>query len=265
MEDFKIITIENNESYVTIDTLVKFSGNAETAIKSSVLKYEVELGGFGLRNCKEKANFLKIKKGRHKGNMDWSTVRFNEDQATFLLSLMQNTPEVVRFKVNLVKEFRRLKDSKSQQTMLTPIQHMEIANQMLVAENIQYEKKLAQNKRMIASMNIIESSTHDTGTTIPIEEFCKIVTDVIEGAKLGRTKCYTILRSMDFVMMKVNRPTQRGIERKYVDYVEHGGRYSTVLYINKANGLIKLMVKHLQDNDILNEALGYPFHPELRD
>jgi len=130
MEDFKIITIENNESYVTIDTLVKFSGNAETAIKSSVLKYEVELGGFGLRNCKEKANFLKIKKGRHKGNMDWSTVRFNEDQATFLLSLMQNTPEVVRFKVNLVKEFRRLKDSKSQQTMLTPIQHMEIANQM---------------------------------------------------------------------------------------------------------------------------------------
>ena len=75
MEDFKIITIENDESFVTIDTLVKFSGNALEAVKTSILKYEEELSDFGLRKVKEKTNFPKITSGRHKGSMLWDDVK----------------------------------------------------------------------------------------------------------------------------------------------------------------------------------------------
>jgi hypothetical protein len=142
---------------------------------------------------------------------------------------------------------------------------MAIANKMLLEEVEEKERLIIHNRKMIASLNIIEASTHDTGTTIPIEEFCKIVSDVVEGSILGRTKCYTVLRNLKLVMMKSTKPTQQGISRGYVDYVKHDHGYMTVIYINKANKLIKLMVKNLQDNEMLNEALGYPFNPELRE
>jgi len=147
---------------------------------------------------------------------------------------------------------------------LTPLQHMEIANQMLLEENILYEKKLAKNKKLIANLNLIEYSSHDTGTTITIEEFCKIVSDAVEGSLLGRTKAYIILRSLSLVMQGNTTPTQQGIARGYLNYVKHDYGYMTVIYTHKANSLIKLMVKHLQENESLNEALGYPFEPLKR-
>lgn len=176
------------------------------------------------------------------------------------LAMMSKKPkgkQIRKYFIEVEKEFRKSLE-------MTPLQHMEKANKMLLEENIQHVKREARNKKLINSLNIIEASAHDTGTTMQIEEFCKIITDVVEGSLLGRTKAYIVLRSMNFIMTKVNHPTQQVITRGYLNYVKHGRGYMVVLYVNKANRLIKLMAKHLQDNEGLNLSLNYPFQPDLR-
>ena len=63
---------------------------------------------------------------------------------------------------------------------------------------------------------------------------------------------------MSLVMSKSTQPTQSAMVRKLLDYIKHDYGYMTVIYINRSDDLIRLMVKHLQENTALNEALGYP-------
>lgn len=59
------------------------------------LRFEVSNSGFEIRNST---------RGRHT-----EFAFLNEDQAAFLMTLMRNSEEVVRFKLRLVKEFSRMK------------------------------------------------------------------------------------------------------------------------------------------------------------
>jgi phosphoenolpyruvate synthase/pyruvate phosphate dikinase len=95
MNEFKIITIENNESFVTIETLVKFSGNAEKHVKKLIREYEEDISefddAFSKRPLKDNLKYFT----RNVGNeISWKLVELNEDQASYVLTLMVNSPEV---------------------------------------------------------------------------------------------------------------------------------------------------------------------------
>ena len=98
--EFKIITINDKEKegYVSLDALVKFSGNKYESTRDLVTKHKevVErLGGkFKLRN---------------NGQTDFKSVTFNEQQSAYIITLMSNTPEVLLFKETLIKEFYKYK------------------------------------------------------------------------------------------------------------------------------------------------------------
>ena len=47
-EKFNIVTVKNEEAYVTIDTLVKFSGNVEYSVKELIGDNIVDIGEFSL-------------------------------------------------------------------------------------------------------------------------------------------------------------------------------------------------------------------------
>jgi len=189
------------------------------------------------------------------------------DRDAFSYFIMSFTGDKARrWKMDYIKAFNKMENELLSSKTLTPIEHMAIANKMLLEEVEAKEKLLIQNRKVMENLKLIEYSTHDTGTTIPVEEFCKIISDVVEGSNLGRTKAYQLLRSMNFVLLRTTTPTQESMTRGYLNYVENiQDNYTTVVYTHKANKLIKLMVKHLQDNGVLNELLNYPFNPELKD
>ncbi len=180
------------------------------------------------------------------------------DRDAFSLIIMGFTgKEALRWKMDYIKAFNAMeKELLKPAVKLTPIQLMEQANLLLIEENKEKTKLLERNKKIIDSMNIISKATSDNGTTLTIQEFCKIVTDVIDGTSLGRTSAYAVLRSMKLVMAKSTQPTQSAMTRRLLNYIKHDYGYMTVVYNDRANDLIKLMVKHLQDNFGLNEALG---------
>jgi anti-repressor protein len=197
--------------------------------------------------------------------LDKQTVLIKE-AGLYQLIMRSNLESAEEFQDWVIEEvLPSIRKTGSYSKKLTPLEHMKIANDMLLEEVKEKDKQIERNKKLIESLNLIEYSSTNSDTTITIEEVCKIVSDSIKGSMLGRTKAYHILRSMNFVTKKNTTPTQQAISRGYLNYVKHLNGYMTVIYTDKANKLIKLMAKHLQENEHLNEALNYPFEPQKRE
>ena len=177
------------------------------------------------------------------------------------LAMMQRTEkgmEIRNYFISVEEEYIKSLTNKTVPTM-TPLELAQKANELYQIELEKKEKQLEHNRKVIESLKVInDAATGSNHSFYTVQEFCKIVTDVIDGTKLGRTTCYAIFRSMKFVMAKSTEPTQQAMTRKYLDYIKHDYGYMTVIYKHNANNLIKLMVKHLQNNPELNEALSYP-------
>jgi len=94
-----------------METIAKFVGVKYDSVRRLVLAKKnrfAELGLnvslFGAGGDRKSDNFQsEFKSVTNK-------IKFNEEQATFLLTLMKNTPQVEEFKFNLVKEFYRMRN-----------------------------------------------------------------------------------------------------------------------------------------------------------
>jgi len=93
-----IVKIENSEMVVSINDISNFSENKVKSIRDLIIRNEKEFESLGLRIVKEYD--LKSQ----------SEMKLNEEQTTFLMILMRNSPKIVEFKFNLVKQFMKLKD-----------------------------------------------------------------------------------------------------------------------------------------------------------
>ncbi|SJM94966.1 Rha family transcriptional regulator [Crenothrix polyspora] len=94
-----------NKGKVFTDTLVvanKCELEHDSVIKN-VIKYKTDLEEFG--HIDFKSGMVKRKQGGGKGA---TYAELNEDQAILLISLSKNSQAVIKFKIALVKEFRRV-------------------------------------------------------------------------------------------------------------------------------------------------------------
>jgi len=94
-----IVTIENSNLIVTLNDVVFYSGNKYESIRRLMIDNRNEFEELGVE-FKTKRNI----------NVDFKSMKLNEEQTTFLMILMRNNPIVVKFKFNLVKQFMALKD-----------------------------------------------------------------------------------------------------------------------------------------------------------
>lgn len=94
-----IVKIEKDEMFVDLKSIIRFTKNSENSVKELVRKNKVDLITLGLSYHSD----LSISNGE---DLNYSELVFNEDVATYLITLMQNTQRVKEFKFNLVKNFR---------------------------------------------------------------------------------------------------------------------------------------------------------------
>ena len=103
-----LIKIEKEEMFVSLATIVKFTNNPDKSVKELIRKNKADLILLGLSY---KQGFP-IDDGE---DLNYSELIFNEDVSTYLITLMQNTPKVKKFKFDLVVNFRQarkiIKDS----------------------------------------------------------------------------------------------------------------------------------------------------------
>lgn len=78
------------------------SGIRHDKLKITIRKYEEKL--------KELGNLITSYGVESTGGRRHEVYNLNEEQASFLITLLKNTDSVVQFKLDLVKEFKRMKD-----------------------------------------------------------------------------------------------------------------------------------------------------------
>ena len=148
---------------------------------------------------------------------------------------------------------------------LTPIEQAYAYMDVMKVQIAEERKKKETTQKILTTATTVFDNTHEDmlSDNIGMQELCQILTSRATDVIVGRTTLYSIMRSMKLVTIDGRRPTQYG--NIYLDYRhgEHG--YSIRVPEDRIGKLISAIIKHLLNNDEMNEALGYPFHPELRE
>jgi hypothetical protein len=98
-----LITIENQTAVVSLDTIIKFSGNTEASVRKLVRDNKETLVEFGLSYTSDigvlNPDIL------NETELTYSELVFTESASTYLITLMKNSEQVKQFKYELVKAF----------------------------------------------------------------------------------------------------------------------------------------------------------------
>ena len=123
MENLVFVHDMKSEPYTTVSVLTMHTKTSRHAVMQLINNHMNELEEFG-----NMAFEMRKLNGRGRPKKEW---HLNEPQATLLMTMLDNTPVVIEFKVNLVKAFYELRE--------------EVANQRVLLErNKQINKDLGQ-------------------------------------------------------------------------------------------------------------------------
>ncbi len=99
----------NEEPYTTDKIIAEHCGNDLASVRRLIRSHKKDLQMFGVYGFQ----IRKPLKGS-KGGRPQKTYHLNEQQATLLITMLDNTPQVTRFKVALVHEFYTMKQELTQ-------------------------------------------------------------------------------------------------------------------------------------------------------
>ena len=96
MNDIVFLVDNTKEPFTTSKVIADWTGMNHRRVKDAIRKHEHEIRSFGL---------LGAYATESSGGRPEEIYRLNEQQATFLMTLLKNTPMVVDFKAELVRRF----------------------------------------------------------------------------------------------------------------------------------------------------------------
>lgn len=99
-----LVLLNGDSPYTTSEIIADGTGIARRKIRDAIRKYQGDLESFG-RVASYRAT-LETSGGPQKVTV----YHLNEQQAAFLLTLLKNTPVVVEFKKELVRQFYAMRD-----------------------------------------------------------------------------------------------------------------------------------------------------------
>ncbi|MET2119160.1 Rha family transcriptional regulator [Enterococcus faecalis] len=139
------------EPYTTDEVIAKYSENKEDSVKRLIRTHKEDLEEFGIMRFE----IRKPKKGS-KGGRPKKTYLLNEEQATLLITYLDNTEPVRRFKKALVRQFYDMKNE-------------------LYARRMERQKEKSVRKSMTDVIKELELSPH----------YYKHYTDLVYKTALG--------------------------------------------------------------------------------
>lgn len=105
----------DGEPYTTSEIIAEGTGINHRRVRDAIRKYQTELETFG------RVGAYQTPLETNGGTQTVPGYLLNEQQATFLLTLLKNTPVVVAFKKELVRQFYAMRDELAQRRELRAI------------------------------------------------------------------------------------------------------------------------------------------------
>ncbi len=100
MKELVFVEPKGREPYTTSEVIAERTGISRRKIRDAIRKYENDLETFGVL-----ASYQAETTANKEGGRKALVYRLNEQQAAFLLTLLKNTPVVVAFKREFVRQF----------------------------------------------------------------------------------------------------------------------------------------------------------------
>jgi phage anti-repressor protein len=163
-------------------------------------------------------------------------------------------------------EVEKMARKELQMTPLDPMEQARLAMASLTKALDDKAKKLELNKKLLTGAEtVIQNIAEDIlDLEIDMGQYCSVLTSRATDVVIGRTSLYIILRGMKLVTKDGTRPTAYG-SATYLEYRQHEHGVSTKIRRERMSALTKAIMRYLLNNEDVNESLGFPFHPELRD
>jgi len=164
------------------------------------------------------------------------------------------------------KYFIEVEKMARKELQMTPLQMAQKANEMYEVELQIKAKKLAFKDKVLKGQDTVIKNIADDldDEEVDMTVYCQLLTSRATDTYLGRTTVYKLLRLMKLVRLKDTSPTQLG-SSTHLKLRHHENGISTKVLRSTMPLLTKKLIKYLLNNDDVNESLGYPFHPELRE
>ena len=98
-----LVEVKGNDVFTNSKVIAQGTGNQYESVSAIIQKYWNDIEDFG------KIEFSDLKSGNHKGGRPERIYYLNEEQATFVITLMRNNKIVVKFKKELVRQFYEMR------------------------------------------------------------------------------------------------------------------------------------------------------------
>lgn len=95
-----LVTLKGNDAFTDSLVIAEGTGNKHKNVKELIQKYKLEMDDFGT---------LSVLNGESTGGRPEEFYLLNEQQASFLITLLRNTKQVVSFKKELVRQFYEMR------------------------------------------------------------------------------------------------------------------------------------------------------------
>lgn len=96
---YELVELKGNDVFTNSKVIAEGTENQHESVVAIIQKYEKDILDFG------KLEFSDLKSGNLKGGRPIRVYYLNEEQATFVITLLRNSKVVVKFKKELVKQF----------------------------------------------------------------------------------------------------------------------------------------------------------------
>lgn len=98
---YELVEVRQDEIFTNSKVIAEGTGNQHHAVQQLISKYENDIKEFGVLSFEMRV----LKHQNYKGSTREKVYYLNEEQATFVITLLRNSKVVVKFKKELVRQF----------------------------------------------------------------------------------------------------------------------------------------------------------------
>lgn len=213
----ELIKVRQNEIFTTSKIIAEGTNNQHHAIREIIKKYSNEISEFGT---------LLISNEESSGGRPMEVFLLNEEQATFVITLLRNSSTVVKFKKELVRQFYQMRKFilEKQSEEWKASRQFNKTTRMRETEVI----------KLLANYAKEQGSTHSDKLYMTYTKLAKTVVDGDRNTiDIANLNTLTLVENIILQTIRIDMSMDMNYKDIYKDCKDRVERFKDIAYLNK--------------------------------
>lgn len=213
----ELIKVRQNEIFTTSKIIAEGTNNQHHAIREIIKKYSNEISEFGT---------LLISNEESSGGRPMEVFLLNEEQATFVITLLRNSSTVVKFKKELVRQFYQMRKFilEKQSEEWKASRQFNMTTRMRETEVI----------KLLANYAKEQGSTHSDKLYMTYTKLAKTVVDGDRNTiDIANLNTLTLVENIILQTIRIDMSMDMNYKDIYKDCKDRVERFKDIAYLNK--------------------------------